>query len=258
MITEQEYYAASLECLCGLKDALAGPVGPVEPTSPLTVPDVWAFHRSDTDLSNDGVNVTGTSNVWSDLTGLGHHFETTNPNQPGYTAAGPNGKPAVTYGSLTQKYVEHHLNMSGNIVGQPYAFFGLVKALSWADNGYIWGTNQNQARGLLAQSGSALLIKQYAGNFSVGVSLPLNTWTVISSIINGASSKLQLNNAAEVNQSPGALDTPGGLILGNNTPGGSFSCEMQVAAIVVVNALPNAASRTIIRDWLAWYGGITL
>lgn len=234
------------------------PPGPPEPTSPLTVPNAWAFHRSDTGLSNDGVNVTGTSNVWSDLTGLGHHFETINGSQPGYTASGPNSKPAVKYGQLTTKYIEHHLNASGNITVQPFAFFGLVKALSWVDNGYIWGTNQNAARGLLAQSGSALLIKQFAGNFSVGISLPLNTWTIISSIINGPASKLQLNNAAEVTQSPGLLATPGGLILGNNQVGGSFSCEMEVAAIVVVNGLPDAAARTIIKNWLAWYGGITL
>jgi hypothetical protein len=228
-----------------------------EPASPLTVSGIWAFHRSDTGLSNDGSNVTGTTNCWADQTGNSHGLNSAASQQPGYTASGPNSKPAVVFTDSTNKFLDSNLT-GANLTAQPFGFFVLIKPTNWRNNAYFWDTNQNLVKGAMIQSGSTPDVAPFAGSFGTAIAVPLNTWQILTAIYNGASSVLQTNNNAEVSTNPGTNGAAGGILLGNFDTSGSNSAGFQVAAIIIHNGLPDASARTVYKDWLAWYGGLSI
>lgn len=241
----------------------SNPIEPVdpEPAAPSTVAGNYAYYRSDMGMPNDGVTLTGTSHpspsAWvnqSDPSGL-TDYEALSGRQPGYTAAGPNGKPAIVWADGTDKWIGHD-----NPVGfpsAPFAYFILVRALAWTNNRYIW-SSANTGHSMMLQNGSTPIIQPFSGAFGTGIALPIGDWVILTAIYNGASSVLQINNDAQVATNPGANNTPIATVLGNFDLLGSNSANFELAAMIIHTGVPDAAARTAYKTWLAWYGGLTI
>lgn len=238
-------------------DQAFGGSGSGELPTPDTIAGNYAFYRSDLGLPNDGSTLTGTTQAWvnqSDNSGL-TDFESLGGRQPGYTAAGPNGKPAIVWADATDKWIGHD-NPPG-FPSAPFAYFVLIKALAWTANRYLW-SSANTGHSMMLQNGSTPTIQPFSGAFGNGLSLTLNQWKIVTAIYNGASSVMQLDNDAEVASDPGANNTPIATVLGNFDLIAANSANFQLAAMVIHTGVPDAATRTAYKDWLAWYGGITL
>lgn len=238
-----------------------------EPTSPLDDPDIWGFWRSDQNVHYD----PGTSNRIKGTSygaPIGWHDTTVNDrimnppvseNGAVYVAGDVNGNPSISFVSGTSR-----LYGNGAVtISQPYSVFLLMKIGS--DQGFRIFMDSMDAAGnkgaLYCDFSDSALLQMYTGGFGPQVAIPTyNTWFVLSSIWDGSSSSLQINNGTPNTTS--GLGGTGATGLGLNGWGGGSDIYMhpdwKVAAMIVTDVHADSTWIANHKAWLAWYGGLTI
>lgn len=232
---------------------LRAAAGGGEPPQPTGDANLWGWFRSDTGISdNGGVVNRGPGGIcWDDQSGNGYHFQENLGDEPGYTASGPNGKPAIVWADGTSKAMRSNTGSRS----QPHSMFALVKPVAWTNNRYIWDGSSNFSA--LIQNGSTPNVQPYAGNFGPAVALTVGSWQIITVIYDGASSVIQINNDTEQTGNFGSIN-PGGILLGQYNGGGSNSAAFELAALIQTSVHADNTARALHKAWLAWYGGLTI
>lgn len=226
-----------------------------EPAAPPSDdPNLFSWHSSDSNLANDGVNVASGANAWIDRSGNTHTFGADPGFAPGYTASGPNGKPAIVWTDGSDKYFGYIATRN-----QPTTVYALVKAVTWADNRYFWDGANSGASAALIQTNTTPNVWAFAGAFSSqSINLTLGAWHVVMVIYDGANSVLQVDSTTAITGNFGA-SVPGGMWLGNYSGStGNNSAGFQLAAVIVTSDHSSAEMQTLHKAWLAEYGGVTL
>lgn len=126
---------------------------------------------------------------------------------------------------------------------QPCVISIIIKHITWTANdrwfdGYIY----NSAR--ITQAVSSPNIRAYAGLSSGTLSVPLDTWGVLTVIFNGANSWLQWNDGTPVEGNFGA-GNPGGIRIGNSLGGGAGNIQHKDFI-----AMPGTTKNADIYNWL--------
>jgi hypothetical protein len=138
----------------------------------------------------------------------------------------------------------------------PFTRVSAIRQKSWVNGNQIFGGGTNNA-GTLLQSGVSPQIGIFDGTAVVGaLSATLNTWFVVTEVHNGASSSIQLNNAAATTGNPGAVG-PGGLSLGKR-PSVETYANFDMGRVVGVNRVLSADELAALKTWVGAGSGVTV
>lgn len=193
---------------------------------------------------NTGITVVGAGvDTWADQSGNGRDFrQTTDTNRPTKEADG----------SITGDGADNSLRVTTFTLAQPFTVYVLYKMLSYADNDGIWswlpsGTPQ------LTQNGTTPNIDLYAGSFACSnTDLEIDAWGVVASVVNGASSLIEVDDNAPTTGNAGS-DSGTGLLLFEGSSGYGHGT---IKEMIVFGAAHNASQRAIVRAYLNGVGGL--
>jgi hypothetical protein len=241
-----------------------------EPASPTTDPALGGFWRSDTALyegsgADAGKVRSDAESIprgWHDQGGDGNHFVVNNSGGgPAITASLVNGKPGLTFpgGGSPCNFLTSLIPVAST--AQPLAVFLLLKITAFTANRWIMDTavgspswcafyytaNANEAQMSAGLAGPTGSIAAYVGS-----------WVVLSLVFDTTSSFYQFNNDATVTGSVGTRDYQQLVIGSSGSLLSSHQSSFQMAAGTVSLSAPSAATRNIHKNWLAWYGGLTI
>ncbi len=157
--------------------------------SPLgLMPEVW--YRSDLSVSLSGSTVT----AWGDQSGNGRNLSASG--SPQLRSADINGHDAV---ELTGASLQRLQSASFTAVSQPLHVFAVLNQPTWLMSDVLYALDGLSNYLGVLQSGSSPDVRHFAGWATTNtVSPTLNTYYLLQSYWNGASSFQQLNNSAAV------------------------------------------------------------
>lgn len=218
---------------------------------PTTDPDLWLWVSSDTGISKDGSDHMNTAGCWTDRSGLAHDLDGAGASQATWLASQVNGKPGI---SFSGSYLSNPGATSS--LAAPHTAYLLCSIPAWVSNTYlIDGTGG--ADGALIMFGSSPQLQQYGGNFGASVNLSFATWLILTSVWNGVSSSLEINNLGAATGNAGT-SVPHRVVLGGYAGGGGANATYTLAACIVSNAANNSSIQSIHKNWLANYGGLSI
>lgn len=222
---------------------------------PTDDPNIFSWHSSDTGLANNGTIITAGGSAWTDRSGLGKHMQVNSSNEPGYISGGPNGHPAIHFANAGSKTILHNASTAAGLQ-QPWSLHVLMRHNTWTSNRYLWDGSSGTT-GAVLQDTSTPQVCAHAGVAGTHVSPTLATWLILSVIYDGAASVIQINNNTEVVSNHGT-NNPGTMVFGNYGGGGANSGDWDLAAAIVASGHTGSAGRTLHKNWLAAYGGLTI
>lgn len=217
--------------------------------SPAQLTSLKAWYKSDTGVSLNGAKVT----QWNDQSGNSNHLtQATEDKQPGFSASQLNGYPAIVFDG-----VDDVLDTAAFTLNQPETVFIIFKQTTWTDNDTIFdGLGGNSGR--LFQRTTTPNIGTYAGDFGPpSADLAVNTFGLITCILNGASSVLQVNNNAESTTGSVGSSNMGGFTLGDFGDGGA-AANISVVEVIVMEAAASADERTSVKNYVSERYGISM
>lgn len=183
-------------------------------------------------LKGQGQTVTGSGvSQWDDLSGNGRHL------LQGTDAA----RPALQAdGSVLFNGTSHYLKTNAFTLNQPEWVLWVGKQVSWTGVDRVFDGNADVS-GVLYQSPTTPRLRLYAGVGSTeNANLAVGALGVVSCVINGASSALQINNTAATGGDPGAANM-GGLTLGAAATGASNWANISTSELLVFPFAPSTA-----------------
>ena len=188
---------------------------------------------------NSGITVTGAGvSQWDDVSGNGNHLkQATDTNRPSEEADG----------SILFDGVDNFLKADAFTLVQPETVYILFKQITWTSGDRPWDGNVS-ASTTLFQTGTTPSLSLFAGATLAEVDLTLDTYGIVSSVVNGASSVLQLNNDSPITGNTGANDM-GGYTLGARENAASFA-NIQVKEVLIYSAAHDATTRAQIIAYL--------
>ncbi len=143
--------------------------------------------------------------------------------------------------------VDNFFKASAFTLNQPTSVYFLGKQITWTSGDKIFdGNTANQ--GIVYQSIGTPQLIAYAGTNSASISLTLDLYGVISTVFNGASGVLQLNNGTPIESDFGARNMAG-FTLGADGGGSSFS-NIQVKEVIIYSVAHDAATRARVINYL--------
>jgi hypothetical protein len=151
--------------------------------------------------TNNGTILTGD---WVDQVGSRHAALT---NTPGWAASQIGTHAGVTFAGSPQCVI---FASAGVWRAQPFEVWMVVKPITWAAGHYMWGSNPGNPANL-QQSGSTPEIDLYAGlgpNCS-NTGATLGSWHIVRSLLNGASSLIQVDNGTATTGNPSTAGLDG-------------------------------------------------
>lgn len=141
-------------------------------------------------------------------------------------------------------------------LNQPWTCISAIRQKSWTNGDQIHGGGANNA-GALLQTGSTPQIGMFDGSAIIGtLSATLNTWFVVTRFHSGASSSIQLNDAAATTGNPGTTG-PGGLTLGKR-PGVETYANYDQGRHFCINRALTAAETAAVKTWVGAPVGVVL
>lgn len=137
-------------------------------------------------------------------------------------------------------------------LAQPTTIYIVLKQVTWTLNDYIIGSTNGTTRGILKQTDTSPELKATADAsailYSDSILVPLDTYSVVSIVFNGASSLMQYNQETAVTGDFGSEDM-GGLILADRSSTGLYG-NVEIAYIIVRKISDDADTRLQFQDWL--------
>ena len=154
--------------------------------------------------------------------------------------------------------VAHTLQSAVFPLIQPEIIIAVVKIISWVQNGHLF-EGITDGSGSIYQTIISPSISMYAGVPDTGpaIDFPFGVYSILTSVLNGASSSYQLNNGTLVAGSIG-VDNMNGFTIGARTGGTTGFINAQVKEVIIRSAADSAATRLAIQQRLADKHGLTL
>jgi len=187
-----------------------------------------------------GITITGSGvSQWDDVSGNGNHLlQGTDAFRPSKEADG----------SILFDGTDHRMSASFTLI-QPETVYILGKHITWT-SGDRWfdGAGANSGTGyMIGVSGD---VKLYAGNFQTNpTNIPLDTYGVMTGVINGASSALQWENETPETAGDIGVNNMGGFTLASKAAG-TGEGNIQVKEVLVFNTAHDAATRAQVIAYL--------
>lgn len=196
-----------------------------------------------------GVGITsalGAVSQWDDVSGNGRHLkQATGTNQPAVQADN----------SILFDGADNFLKCDAFTLNQPETIYFLGKQVTWALNDVLWAANA-LGGGALFQSNSSPNVSINAGSsVAENTGWAIDTYAVISVVLNGASSLLQVNNGTATTGNAGAGNM-GGFTLGSRADGTTGWSNIQAKEVIVYPAAHAAATRARVISYLMAVGGL--
>lgn len=191
-----------------------------------------------------GATVTGAGvSQWDDQSGNGRHLKQgTDAARPVLQADG-----SVLFDGLAQ-----FLKCDAFTLNQPTTIYLLAKQVTWTSTDYFFDGNTSGMMGL-QQAGVTPSFRLVAGGSTPGnAGLPVDTYGVICSVFNGASSLTTVNQGAAVTGNAGA-NNAGGFTLGANGGPNNYS-NTQFKEVVVFATAHDSVRRAQMFAYLAGVG----
>jgi hypothetical protein len=183
---------------------------------------------------------------WDDQSGNARHLlQATATNQPAVQSDG----------SLLFDGVDNFMKCDAFTLNQPTTVYYLGKQVTWVNNTSAFDGNTLNTGRLDTRTASPQM-GIFAGASVGPISPVVDTYNVITSVFNGASSVLQLNNGTPVTGDTGAGNM-GGFTLG---AGGDATRDsnIQVKEVILFAAAHDAATRSRVIRYLARVGNLGL
>ena len=216
---------------------LQGSISPIQFVSGLG-PAAWFRY---------GVGITsalGVVSQWDDVSGNGRHLkQATGTNQPALQADN----------SILFDGVDNFLKCDAFTLAQPETVYILGKQITWTGNDRWWEA-EAAGGGMIFQRTATPQVGANAGATIGNISLTLETYGVISTVLNGASSLIQLNNGTPATGDAGAGDMSG-FTLASTGAGSNFG-NIQAKEVIVYPAAHAAATRARVISYLMAVGGL--
>ena len=193
---------------------------------------------------NQGITVTGSGvSQWDDVSGNGNHLKQgTDTNRPSKEGDG----------SILFDGVDNFLKADAFTLVQPETVYILFKQITWTSGNRTW--DSGAASTTLFQTGTTPSLSLFASATLAEVDLTLDTYGIVSSVVNGASSVLQLNNDSPITGNAGINDM-GGFTLGARENASSFA-NIQVKEVLVYSVAHDATTRAEVISYLSSVGGL--
>lgn len=213
------------------------------------------------DATNACTNVSGSTpsnngvvNGWADQSGNNFTLVAQNANGPRYiTAGGPNGGPCVTFSNaMTSAALT---NRSGaSTYPQPNTFFIVMTKPQF--DGCTLNTYSGQTTQINDSSGNLHFFANGSDFNGSAVTLPVESWFILTVVYNGASSLIRTNGAQAATMASVGTGTCPGLTLGNYF-NYSAACQNKFASVIWYTNLTDTATLNGIEHWLGAEFGIT-
>ena len=201
----------------------------------LVTSNLVAHYRADLGVTESG----GTISQWDDQTASGWNL-TEATNKPTYNASGgPNGQPYIEFNTITDS-----LSNGSVSVAQGFHMFFCLRQPSWILNGYIFRDSADHP--FIDQGQTTPNLKHNGGSAGGNeVSATLNTWWMLQSYFDGASSHQALNDGAESTGTSIGANTMTGLVLGAQAGGAdSLGAIYDLAELAIYSAEVTGADLT--------------
>jgi hypothetical protein len=190
-------------------------------------------------------NAAGLCPAWADQSGNGRNF----------TAAGAARPTIQSDNALLFDGSANVLQTAGFTLDQPLTCYLLVQQVTWAGSARL--TSGISATVTINEVTSSPIIAINAGSSACSNGgLALGVYGVVSAVINGAASSLQINNGSPVSGNPGT-NNPGGYAIGASA-GGANASNILVKETVVFPAAHDAATRRNVINYLGQVGNISV
>lgn len=221
--------------------------------------NLWAWFTADYGVGHSVSQVNVGAGAWLDRSINARNLNVSASMQPAYSSTlGPGGTPVIYFAPATTR----NLFMPASVTGlaQPFAVFLLINQSDCTNNNYLMDGVAAGASAAIIQNTTSPKVRPYAGSFGpLTGGLVLNEWHILTVIFNGASCITQVDNQTQFTGDCGNATPPGRIIVGNWGGGGaSSSAGFLIAALIVRTGVPDAATRTLHKNWLAAYGGLTI
>jgi hypothetical protein len=204
---------------------------------PSDLTNLAAWYQFNTGITEAGQGVS----QWDDQSGNGRHLK-----------QGTDGSRPVKQsdGSILFNGSDEHLQTDAFTFDQPATVYWLGKQVTWTDTDRLW--DGISATFALFQNTASPQLRVNAGAGLGNISGPaIDTYGVVSVVLNGASSVLQLNNSSTVSGNAGT-NNAGGFTLGSGVVTGTpalFS-NSQVKEVLLYSEAHNAETRTKVISYL--------
>lgn len=190
-----------------------------------------------------GITVTGSGvSQWDDQSGNGNHLKQgTDLDRPSKEADGSILCDGIRQFLVTDAFTE---------LTQPNTIYILFKQVAWTNTDNVYDGISGTKRHALFQTGISPEMKINSG-LTMGnalTALPIGSYGAVSTVYNGASSVLQLNNDAPAIGDAGTNGLTG-LTLGAKNDATQFA-NIQVKEILIYNAAHDATTRTKVINFL--------
>lgn len=171
-----------------------------------------------------------------------------------WTLVNTGSKPAQIVGSAQILFDgSAHTMEAAFTLAQPCTMVGVIKQVTWTNNDYMWdGATVNTAA--VYQNATTPRLRQYGGaDGTQNADLAVGAWGVVSSVFDGASSRLQVNLNSPVTSNPiGA--TPNGIQIGSAGNGGSYGNVSFKSFAVCNSALPQTRLNQLVAAMARQHG----
>jgi len=206
--------------------------------TPLDIPNLVLW--LDVDDAGTIIELGGNISQWSDKSGNGNHLK---------QDVGGDQPTLDLDGSILFDGISQFLKADPFTLVQPETIYILFQQVSFDDLDTIYD-GQTGDSGVLRQQGSSPEITFFAGGF-IGTltTLPLGVYGVITTVVNGASSVLQLNNETPLTGNSGTRDM-NGFSLARRTTLTRFG-HIKVKEIVVYAVAHDASERATVINYLS-------
>jgi hypothetical protein len=197
-----------------------------------------------------GITVTGAGvSSWTDQSGNGNHLlQGTDTNRPALQADN----------SILFDGTDNYLKAVAFTLVQPETVYLLMKQVTWTAADYIFDGNTVNS-GALRQVSTTPRIDLFAGAQSSAdnAGLAVDTWGVVTGVINGESSITMVNNTLTSNS--GALSGDmSGFTLGARGDGAGAWSNIQVKEAIIFPVAHDAGQRAKVIAYLAQVGNLTI
>jgi len=210
---------------------------------PSQIPSLKQWNRFNTDIIETGSGVS----QWGDFSGNGNHLK---------QAIDANRMTKEADGSVLGNGIDQFLQADTYTLVQPEIIFVLGRHLSWTSDDR-WFDGNAADSGTLFQRTSTPNLGIFAGAQAGNISLALNTTGVVTVVLNGASSSIQLNNNAPVTGNAGT-SSMSGFTLGAKGGGVGGFGNVQYQEVIVCSATLDTATIAQVINYLARVGGLSI
>lgn len=213
------------------------------PWTPKRLPNLAAWFRFGQGITS----AAGAVSQWADQSGNGRHLkQATGAAQPALQADG----------SILFDGTSDFLKCDAFTLAQPETVYVLFKQITWTLNSYIFD-GDGAASGILSQRGTSPELATYAGSSVVAnnSNLAVGVYGAVATVINGASSLIQVNNTTPTTGNPG-VSNMGGFTIGGRGDGTTEWGNIQFKEAIVYAAAHDAVTRARVIAYLSRVGAV--